>query len=227
MRPVSKGRAPRVYATYQEASPDLQERLGDYCSYCERQIETHLAVEHVQPKSRRRQLKTAWSNFLLGCVHCNSCKGKKRVVLKNYYWPDRDNTLRALVYVAGGLVQPNPAMSADQRARATATISLTGLDKYPGSGGGEPTDSDRRWSRRRDMWKLAQRCVADLAATDTLQVRQLIVDNAVSRGMFSIWWTAFVGDLDMRRRLRDAFAGTCPDSFDVNGNLQARPGGQL
>src|SRR5260221_6501574 len=75
MRPVDKGAAPALYENYQEAGPDLQVRLGDFCSYCERQIETHLAVEHVQPKSHVPALATVWSNFLLGCVHCNSSKG--------------------------------------------------------------------------------------------------------------------------------------------------------
>lgn len=227
MRPVEKGAAPRTYAVYQEAAGDLRAALGDYCSYCERQIETHLAVEHMQSKSRRWRLTTVWRNFLLGCVHCNSSKGKKRVTLRNYYWPDRDNTLRAIVYVAGGLVQPDPALSAADRTKAKATIALTGLDKYPGNEGREPTDSDRRWLRRKEVWDLAQRCVADLAANNTPEVRQLIVDNAVGRGMFSIWWTVFAADSDMRRRLRQAFAGTCANSFDANESLQPRPGGQL
>src|SRR5260370_24609015 len=74
MRPVDKGVPPAVYATYQDAGSDLRSRLGDYCSYCERQIETHLAVEHVQPKVRRASLRNVWSNVLLGCVHCNSRK---------------------------------------------------------------------------------------------------------------------------------------------------------
>lgn len=227
MRPVDKGPAPRTYAAYQDAASDLRAALGDYCSYCERQIETHLAIEHVQPKARRRQLMTAWRNFLFGCVHCNSSKGKKRIALKNYYWPDRDNTLRALVYVAGGLVRPDPGLSPTDTGKAIATIALTGLDKYPGNTGREPTDSDRRWLRRKEVWDLAHRCVADLAANNTPEVRQLIVDCAIGRGMFSIWWTAFAGDTDMRRRLRRAFAGTCPASFDANENLQTRSGGQL
>src|SRR5262245_18942638 len=92
MRPVDKGVAPAEYARYQDAGRDLQARLGDFCSYCERQIETHLAVEHVQPKIRRASLRNAWSYFLLGCVHFNSRKGKKRVALRDYYWPDNDNT---------------------------------------------------------------------------------------------------------------------------------------
>src|SRR2546425_11096780 len=61
MRPVDKGAAPAVYARYQDAGPDLRARLGDYCSYCERQIETHLAVEHVQPKSHAHAPHTDWT----------------------------------------------------------------------------------------------------------------------------------------------------------------------
>ena len=38
MRPVDKGAAPADYACYQNASVDLRCRLGDYCSYCERQM---------------------------------------------------------------------------------------------------------------------------------------------------------------------------------------------
>ena len=227
MRPVDKGAAPRVYAIYQDAAGDLRAALGDYCSYCERQIETHLAVEHIQPKSRRKSLAKTWSNFLFGCVNCNSSKGKKRVALKNYFWPDRDNTLRALVYVNGGLVQPHPQLLPVDARKALATIALTGLDKFPGNPGREPTDADQRWLRRQQAWTLADRCVKMLAANNTAEVRELIVEAALGRGIFSIWWTAFAGDADMRRRLRQAFLGTCPNSFDPNENLQSRPGGQL
>jgi uncharacterized protein (TIGR02646 family) len=227
MRPVEKGSAPRAYAVYQDAATDLQDRLGRYCSYCERQIETHLAVEHVQPKSRHARLRTAWKNLLLACVHCNSNKGRRHISLSGYYWPDRDNTLRAIVYVAGGLVTPRRSTSPLQRAKTVATIELTGLDKYPGNAGREPTDSDQRWLRRQEAWTLARRYVTLLATNNTPEFRDLIVDVATGRGMFSIWWTAFAGDADMRRRLQQAFAGTCPNSFNANGHLKARPGGQL
>ncbi|MBK7190734.1 MAG: HNH endonuclease [bacterium] len=135
MRPVDKGAAPALYAKYQDAGPDLLARLGDYCSYCERQVETHLAVEHVQPKVRRKSLENVWSNFLLGCIHCNSSKGKKRIAINGFFWPDRDNTLRAIEYVSGGVVQPKSTLNATERARAQETIALTGLDKYPGNPG--------------------------------------------------------------------------------------------
>ena len=54
-----------------------------------------------------------------------------------------------------------------------------------------------------------------------------IVDTALATGLLSIWWTVFAADSNMRSRLRAAFVGTCPNSFDATGNLQARPGGQL
>lgn len=227
MRPVEKGTAPAIYARYQDAGADLQARLGDYCSYCERQIETHLAVEHIQPKSRHAKLRTAWRNFLLGCVHCNSSKGKRRIALGRYYWPDRDNTLRAFDYTKGGLVEPRAGLSAAEVAIAQATIELMGLDKYPGNLGREPSLSDRRWLRRQQIWQMATMDRDRLAANNTIQVRELIVENAVGRGMFSIWWTVFAGDADMRRRLREAFVGTHYPSFDGNEDLVPRIGGQL
>src|SRR3984957_20459256 len=132
MRPVNRGQAPNPYAQYEDAADDLKGRIGGYCSYCERQIETHLAVEHIQPQLHNGPLVTTWTNFLLSCVNCNSCKGHGVIVLANYFWPDTDNTLRALDYNAGGLVRPNPARNANQQAIAQATIGLTGLDKDPG-----------------------------------------------------------------------------------------------
>ncbi len=227
VRPVDKGAAPAVYERYQDAGPDLQSRLGNYCSYCERQIETHLAIEHIQPKIQRMELRNSWSNFLLSCVHCNSSKGKKRVALRDYFWPDRDNTLRAFEYVEAGLVHPHADLVTRDQDKARDTLVLTGLDKFPGNPGREPTDSDWRWLRRYEIWQLAKKYRARLAEQDTVIVRQLIVDNAVARGMFSIWWTVFAGDVDMRRRLRRAFVGTHEASFDINEDLVSRVGGQL
>ena len=227
MRPVDKGAAPAIYDRYQDASVDLRARLGDYCSYCERQIETHLAVEHVQPKIRRTSLRNSWTNFLLGCVHCNSSKGKKRVSLGDYFWPDRDNTLRAFEYVNGGLLQPNAELASVDQVRARKTIALTGLDKFPGSHGREPTASDRRWLRRQEAWQLAKKSRARLTHQDTAAMRDQIVETAIARGMFCIWWTVFAGDVDMRRRLREAFVGTHAASFDIRERPVPRAGGLL
>ena len=228
MRPVEKGAGPvDVYARYQDAALDLIARIGDYCSYCERQIETNLAIEHMQPKSLEPALMTLWLNFLLACVNCNSVKGATPVILDDFYWPDLDNTMRAFEYQAGGLVVPHPSLSPAERARAGATIALLGLDRFPGNPEAEPSPADRRWKRRQEVWGLACRCRRHLAANNTSEVRELIVENAVARGMFSIWWTVFAGDDDMRRRLRQAFPGTASSCFNTNEELTPRPGGHL
>ena len=227
MRPVDKGAAPAAYARYQDAGPDLRARLGDYCSYCERQIETNLAVEHIQPKSVVPTLLTAWNNFLLACTNCNSTKGDTPINLVDYFWPDVDNTLRAFEHLPGGLIEPHPGLSQAKATKAVATLKLTGLNRYPGSPGQEPTNSDKRWLRRQQTWQLAKKNRSRTADQDSVVVRQLIVEIAIARGMFSIWWTVFAGDIDMRRRLRKAFKGTHGASFDINENPVPRVGGQL
>ena len=228
MRPVDRGPAPNVYTQYRDAQSDLLRRLGDYCSYCERQIETNLAVEHIKPKSLVAALETEWTNFLLGCVNCNSSKGDTAITVTDFFWPDSDNTLRAFEYIRGGLVQPHPALQPGLSAKATATIALLGLDKYPGNPTGRvPTSADQRWLRRQQAWEMAEWCRQTLAAQDTPAVRELIVKVATGRGEFSIWWVVFAGDSDMRRRLREAFTGTHSGCFDGNEDLVARMGGQL
>jgi hypothetical protein len=164
---------------------------------------------------------------LLSCVHCNSSKGHLPVTVADYLWPDSDNTLRALVYSMGGLVQASPLLPLTLRTKAQAIIHLAGLDKFPGNPGREPTSSDKRWQRRFEAWQLADRDRQLLAANNSPEVRELIVENARGRGMFSIWWTVFAGDVDMRRRLRQAFQGTDASSFDANEDACLRPGGQV
>lgn len=227
MRPVDKGAPPTAYAKYQDAAQDLKERLGDYCSYCERQIETNLAVEHVQPKLHVHALLTSWTNFLLACTNCNSCKGHTPINLADYVWPDADNTMRAFQYTRGGIVQANPALAAASAAKAWATIGLIGLDRDPGNPGRAPTSADDRWRRRLEAWQNAERCRSRLAVRDTIELRETIAEVATGRGEFSIWWTVFAHDVDMRKRLREAFVGTHGASFDANENPLPRAGGHL
>lgn len=227
MRPVDRGAAPAAYTKYQDAGPELRARIGDYCSYCERRIETNLAVEHIQPKSLVPALITDWNNFLLACTNCNSTKGNTPISLVDYFWPDTDNTLRAFAYFPGGLIRPHSTLLQVKATKAAATLDLTGLDRYPGNPGKVPTISDQRWRRRLETWQLAKKGRSRLADQNTVVVRELIVENAIARGMFSIWWTVFAGDVDMRRRLREAFAGTHGASFDFNEDPVPRVGGQL
>lgn len=231
MRPIDRQAAPRTYARYEDALRDLADRIGDYCSYCERYIETHLAVEHIQPKSLKSSLRTAWTNFLLACVNCNSCKGKRHVVLDRYFWPDVDNTLRCFEYVKGGRVVVVPGLGTGEMTRAQALIELVGLDRDPGHPDRKrrPTKADMRWKRRQEAWDKAEIDRAKLAnpAKDTPDLRQAIAEKAAERGMFSIWMTVFAADPDMRRRLFEAFKGTSRDCFDAGFNLVKRAGGTI
>jgi len=157
MRPVERGADPGPFTDYKHAAPHLRLRLGDYCSYCERQIETHLAVEHLRPKSHDPGLRNTWSNFLLACVNCNSCKCDTPINLQEYLWPDVDNTMLAFQYEPGGIITASVGLSAGLVGKAQETIRLLGLDMYPGNPGREPSISDQRWLRRQQAWQKAER----------------------------------------------------------------------
>jgi hypothetical protein len=189
-------------------------------------LETHLAVEHVQPKSSVPALVVSWQNFLLACGNCNSCKGDAPINLPDFLWPDLDNTLRAFRYTQGGVVEVDATISALLQTKASASRTLVGLDRVPGAAV-PPTANDFRWNRRREVWLKAKKAQQRLAAANTVPLRQQIAETAQESGMFSIWWEVFASDQDMRQRIRHAFVGTCPNSFDATENLQARPGGQL
>ena len=118
MRPIEGGSAPRAYADYGDAIGDLEERLGSYCSYCERRLPISLAVEHMAPKSLHPKRKLDWSNFLLGCVNCNSVKGDRDVADKDVLWPDRHNTTLAIEYSSGGFVRAARELDIDLGRRA-------------------------------------------------------------------------------------------------------------
>lgn len=215
MRPVNKGKAPRRYTVYQDALDDLRGRIGDYCSYCERWIETDLAVEHVLPKQVEgktiEERLLSWENFLLACRNCNSCKGDRPVRLRDYLWPHRDNTFHALTYDRDGLVKPNPDCRPSVQKRATATIHLLGLDVQPGSSDPEQrrqSKRDRRFLRRLKAYERAMEMKLRLKKMNSLEMRDTIVLLAVQTGHFSIWMTVFEDDHAMCRALVAAFPGT-------------------
>jgi 5-methylcytosine-specific restriction endonuclease McrA len=87
VRPIDKGEAPAVYDKYEDAKPDLQNRIGRYCSYCERRVPASLAVEHVEAKINAQGLILTWENFLLACSNCNSTKSAARIDLADYLGP--------------------------------------------------------------------------------------------------------------------------------------------
>jgi uncharacterized protein (TIGR02646 family) len=231
MRPVERGEIPqddagnpKVYARYQEARADLIGRLGDYCSYCGVRLPAALAIEHVQPKSLRPAFETSWGNFLLACANCNSIKGHHDVHLDAYFWPDVDNTLRVIRYLAEGIVQPHEALSPELRDRATRTIELTGLDRTPDR---DPEASDRRWLDRREAWTMAAHARQRFDANPIDALRDQIIDTALAKGHWSIWFTLFDGLPDILIRLARECTGTALDCFDEQMQLVPRTGGAV
>lgn len=223
MRPASKGNSPIVgdYADYRDAFPELQSRIGPYCSYCERRIPTNLAVEHIQPKNDELypELKGKWINYLLGCVNCNSTKLNKDVVLSDIFLPDRDNTFYAFDYTEDGKISVASHLSPANKRMAETLRKLVGLEKRLS----EVLDENGlivaidRVSQRMEAWLIALESKAELEDSPTEGMRRQVVRTAVAQGYFSVWMKVFEDDPEMRRRfVEDGFPGTARDCFDAN-----------
>ena len=216
MRPVDRGRNTTVYKKYEDAKQDLVNRLGCYCSYCERRIATLLAVEHIQPKAlpEYAHLEKTWDNFLLACTNCNSAKSKKPVDLGSYLIPDRDNTFFAFAYDDLGMVNPAAGLSQELRKLAEDTCELVALNRLEH----EEWDEDvvfsalERASQRVQAWNQATEALADYLAGSTIPRR--IAAEAASCGFFSIWMVAFENHPEVRLELISTFPNTAADCFD-------------
>ena len=185
---------------YRKAKSDLLARLGEYCSYCERTGDLH--VEHVVPKCKHPLLIGEWTNFLLGCLNCNSIKDDINDGRDGYIWPDTDNTEHAFEYLPDGIVRVRPGLSVELRSKAHRLYVLVGLDRMPGS---NPKATDLRWRKRREAWNLAtivKQQVSGGANAD------LAVNLAKATGFWSVWTTVFADDTQFCDRLRQCFPGT-------------------
>lgn len=161
---------------------------------------------------------------MLACTNCNSIKRWQVFSRPDCYWPDIDNTARAFQY-QDGLITVNIDLTLEQQIKARRTIELTGLDRRPGHHRLSPRD--KRWQDRQDVWDIAQYLRGILATQDTVDTRQNILKIALSHGFWSVWMTVFTDDVDMRRRLIEAFPGTCQDCFDEETQPLPRPGSSL
>jgi uncharacterized protein (TIGR02646 family) len=198
MRPVERGPAPCEFKAYQEAAPYLKERLGRYCSYCERAIPTQLAVEHVSPKSIDPAKALDWNNFLLACANCNSTKAATSVNELDVLRPDQHDTFGALRYAESGSVKP----SAAHDAKAAGLIRLVGLDRTPATA----TNADHRFDDRLEAWGKAV-IAKDLISKSGVE-RPLAIEIVKGHGHWSIWMTVFADDAAMQASLIAAFPST-------------------
>lgn len=228
MRPVDRGTAPRAYTVHSQAIGDLEDRIGRYCSYCERRFEIGLHVEHVSPKLKVPARRLDWDNFLLACPNCNGVKSDTVTNEVDFLWPDKDNTMAAIRYRDGGLVEANADLDAAIQTNANKLIELVGLDRHPGQPADKkPADRDQRYSDREKNWALAVRKREALKKNDSADFRETISELAVASGFFGVWCSVFVDDKDMRRRLVEAaeLAGTARNCFDDDFVTIPRLGG--
>ena len=206
MRSVNRGLWPtdndgcRIsFSRYSDAKRYLIERIGKYCSYCERC--TDLDLEHVIPQSVAPHLVKEWCNFLLACINCNRCKSNKNNSRDGYLWPDHDDTFGAFVYQRDGRMSVKAGLvDVEYCKKASALFDLVGL-------GRQNTSTNERNRLRREAWGTAA-WARDRAHDDNS--RQLVVRLALATGFFSVWMAVFHDDEDMRQRLTEAFPGTRP-----------------
>lgn len=234
MRPIKRGISPVTgnYNNYEDAKTELISRIGSgwihnehiasYCSYCERKIDTNLAVEHIEPKGGnygKPQLSGTWSNFLLACVNCNSTKGSKEVIIDEILLPDRDNTFYAYEYKADGNIDPSINLSPLNKERAKNLLCLVGLDKksrttYDDNGNQIAQD---RASQRIQVWGIAERALIKYNNNSNQIIKELIVENMLLSGFFSIWMTVFKNYPVMKKLFINSIRGTINSGcFDLS-----------
>lgn len=196
---------PVVFATYGDAARYLRDRLGRFCSYCERKIHVNLAVEHVVPKSQKPELEKDWGNFLLACTNCNSQKRDKPVEPADYLWPDTDDTLAAFTYEPSGAIKVAAGLDPLQHAKAKALLSLVGLDLPPE----QATAADYRHKDRLEQWGKARVALDMLArAPDHTRDKTRAAIITLATDGYSVWATVFRGDPAVLAGLANKYPGT-------------------
>jgi hypothetical protein len=225
VRPVERGPTPRNYSEYGDAIGDLEERMGTYCSYCERRLPIRLAVEHVCPKSLNLDKELEWENFLLGCTNCNSVKGDTDIDLDDYVWSDRDNTLLVLQYGKGGFVDVASGLGDAEKDKAESLVKLVGRDRHPyRQGAVRPARRDKRWSQRSELWDTAEKAKNNYELLGrSPEALELVLDIAKGYGFFGIWFQLFEAYPEVKAALIRRFPGTAPNCFDADFNPITRP----
>jgi uncharacterized protein (TIGR02646 family) len=217
VRPVERGPSPQAgdFEDYSEARPALCDRIGSYCSFCERYL-SNPHVEHIRCRDSNPRLSGRWSNFLLSCTNCNSTKGTKISTdadVSSHLWPHQDFVFTAYKYISEGRVAVNDShdLTKETAEKAQKTADLVGLFKRPGAGltpEQQRKRTDLRWSDRRDAWTTAvdwQRSFEQFRSPESIE---LLLKTVRKTGFFSVWYTVFCDDLEIRNALSSAFPGT-------------------
>ncbi len=226
MRPVDKGVAPREYTDYGQARHDLAERIGYYCSYCEMKVYNSIEIEHILPQNQGGDV-LSWDNFLLSCKYCNTIKSDHNSNITDFFWPDRDNTDLVFEYDEANVIYPKALPTAQLITKATATINLLGLNRYPGSPN-QPTDADTRWRSREQVWTIAKKEYFNWNEAPIIQMARSIANCAFISGHYSIWLKVFeneqmvLEEIDRRYSTKFLFK-----QYHPNGTRVVRPTGLI
>ncbi|HFC8510014.1 TPA: HNH endonuclease [Neisseria subflava] len=216
MRPVRRGNRPlNNINKYQDAKPVLIERLGEFCSYCERHFDAkNLHIEHILPKENYPIFEKSWVNFLLSCNSCNSSKGTERIKFSHIYLPDVDNTFYAFSYLSDGSITPSDRIISQQHQRAAFdTLIFFGLD-----------NNSKRYEylqrKRMEAWGQIQNCLEVYRSNpNNSKIKVLLLDFYKNTGFFSIWMTIFNNYPDIKNALIDISPSTRDSGcFDNQGN---------
>lgn len=216
MRPIDKGASSLTFSDWREARDPLIAAIGDYCCYCERPCDPE--VEHEEPKAnpKYRQGILDWANFLLACGDCNRQKTDKDPRIVPHYFPDEVNTASTFFYdeVSNEVVSMFDIGASPQEHEASVnTIALTNLNRRLDS----MRRPDRRWRKREDAWKCANRARQRHPNPTNEKDVEAICDLAKATGFFSVWMTVFTGDTVVRQALITSFEGTRRRCFDNQG----------
>ena len=226
MKPVNKGNAQRSYRKYRAAKPDLVEKLGAFCSYCE--IGSHansLHVEHMYPKDPHPEKECEWENFLLSCPTCNSYKNlhlgnfPQSDLEARFLWPHLDNTSAAFDYFDDGRVEICGGLEPAVERAAEATREMVGLMKSPAvavryQDVGVAYDGI---TGRREMWEIATDELNDYLESPIDRRAASISKRAARMGFFSVWMNVFRERPEVVRELVRAFKADA-SCFDENCN---------
>jgi uncharacterized protein (TIGR02646 family) len=228
MKPVDKGDYIPDFNQHGDAKPELEARLGLFCSYCEAPAcAQQLDVEHIYPQAKTAHPNRSkkWRNFLLSCKTCNTYKsqhlgnGKQLKMLKQYLWPHIDNTFRAFEYSSNGSVNVNPNLSIVSALvipLAQATIDMAGLmltqniaDNYERLG-----IAYSHIKKREEAWGVARRALIAYEENPSPNMTETVLDNCMNTGYFSIWMKVFSAHPNMCARFVDA-CNASPDCFNA------------
>lgn len=227
MRSVDKGTSPKIYKKHRNALPDLEERIGEFCSYCEGNINTRKAreVEHIIPQSQRPDLALEWENFLLTCDVCNRKKSAINCDRANFLWPDEDNTFFVFTYEMNlGEIRISDRIT-DHRIRIWAqnTINLFQLDRKLSKG---LTPNQVSWlSKRNEAIGLIRKYLGQWNNNEI--TADTISDFAKLTGYYSLWMLHFESHPEVIEAIKSKFPGTYEPRFDENNNPIKREGGRF